>query len=87
MRWEEAEPYDWAVRFNEAVKAAILAHDHETLADFETLGRDAQLSIPTPEHYLPLLYVLGARGQDEPVRFFNDRIELASVSMLGVQVG
>lgn len=86
-RTENAAPYDWAERFNEGVKAAIVAHDHAPLVDFERLGEDADLSIPTPEHYLPLLYVLGARGPEEPARFFNDRIDLGSVSMLGVTIG
>lgn len=86
-RQADAPPYDWAERFNADVKAAILAHDHAPLVSFEQLGEDAQLSIPTPEHYLPLLYVLGACGPEEPVGFFNDRIDLGSVSMLGVKVG
>jgi 4,5-DOPA dioxygenase extradiol len=80
-------PFDWAVRFNEDVKAAILAGDHEPLARFEDLGADAHLSIPTPEHYLPLLYVLAAQGPDDTVAFFNDQIDLGSISMLGVRVG
>jgi 4,5-DOPA dioxygenase extradiol len=86
-RTPDAEPYDWAHRFNEAVKAAILARDHASLANFETLGPDAALSIPTPEHYLPLLHVLGCQGEDDPVAFFNDRIDLGSISMLGVRIG
>ena len=87
-RWEaEAGPYDWAVRFEKQVKAAILAHDNDSLAAFETLGEDAALAIPTPEHYLPLLYVLGTAGREEPISFFNDKIELGSVSMLGVRIG
>ena len=45
------------------------------------------LSIPTPDHYLPLLYVLGTRGEDEPIRFFCDWIDLGSISMLGILFG
>jgi 4,5-DOPA dioxygenase extradiol len=80
-------PYDWAVQFNEEVKQAVLARDHAPLAAWETMGEAAQLSIPTDEHWLPLLYVLACQGEDEPVGFFNDRIDLGSVSMLGVAVG
>lgn len=88
MRREDgAPPYDWAERFNEDVKAAIVARNHDPLVNFEQLGEDAALSIPTPEHYLPLLYVLGAQGADEPVSFFNDRIDLGSISMTGVRLG
>jgi len=79
--------FDWAVRFNELVKNALIAGEHHALIDYQDLGEDAALSIPTPEHYLPLLYVLGAQAGDEPVTFFTDSIDLGSVSMLGVQTG
>jgi 4,5-DOPA dioxygenase extradiol len=82
-----AEPYDWAARFNDEVKRALTAHDHAPLIDYLALGEDARLSAPTPEHYLPLLYVLAQQDEGEPLSFFNDRIDLGSVSMLGVQVG
>jgi 4,5-DOPA dioxygenase extradiol len=81
------EPYDWAVRFNDLVKQAIVERRPDRLIDYLQLGEDARLSIPTPEHYLPLLYVLGASYDDEPAVFFNDEIALASVSMLGVALG
>jgi 4,5-DOPA dioxygenase extradiol len=87
MKRDGGPPFDWAERFNEAVKAAILARDHAPLAAFETLGPDARLAIPTPEHYLPLLHVLAAQGDDDPVAFFNDQIDLGSISMLGVRIG
>jgi 4,5-DOPA dioxygenase extradiol len=51
------------------------------------LGEDARLSAPTPEHYLPLLYVLGAGFDDEPARVFTDVIAMASISMLGFVLG
>lgn len=82
-----AQPYDWAVRFNTVVRDAIANHDWQLLIDYMALGQDAQQSIPTPEHYLPLLYTLGAAFDDEPVAFFNDDIALKSISMLGVSIG
>jgi len=82
-----AVPFDWAQRFHDQVKARVIAYEHGPLADWETLGRDAALSIPTPEHYLPLLYVLAAQTEDDPVVVFNDAIELGSVSMLGLKIG
>jgi 4,5-DOPA dioxygenase extradiol len=85
MRREGGPAFDWAQSFHDRVKAAILARDHDALIAPE--GDDAALSMPTPEHYLPLLYALGAQREDEPVSFFTDRIDLASVSMLGVRFG
>jgi 4,5-DOPA dioxygenase extradiol len=84
---DAAEPFDWAVRFNDVVRQAIADHDWQPLIDYSALGPDAQRAIPTPEHYLPLLYTLGAAYDDEPVSFFNDEIVFRSISMLGVSVG
>lgn len=84
---DDAAPYDWAVRFNDFVKSAIAGGRRRELIDYQALGGDAQLAIPTPDHYLPLLYVLGAAFDDEEPVFFNDEVALASVSMLGLAVG
>jgi 4,5-DOPA dioxygenase extradiol len=81
------EPYDWALRFEARVRAALAAGDHATLVNYEGLGRDALLSVPTPEHYLPLLYVLGASLPAEPVYFPVEGVDGGSVSMLAVQFG
>jgi 4,5-DOPA dioxygenase extradiol len=83
----DAPPYDWAQRFNERVKAHVLAFEHVPLVDYESLGPDAALAVPTPEHYLPLLYVLAAQREDDPVTMFNDVIEMGAVSMLGLKIG
>src|SRR5688572_20465730 len=64
-----AEPFDWAVRFEAVARELILRGDHQPLIDYELLGQDALLSVPTPEHYLPLLYVLGASIAGEPISF------------------
>ena len=84
---ERVAPYDWAVRFNNAVKKAILERDHDTLLLGPELSEEAELAIPTDEHWLPLLYVLGAQGPDEKPWFFTDAIDAGSVSMLGVAIG
>ncbi len=81
------EPYDWAVRFENKAKDLIRASDHAALIDYEALGQDAALSIPTPDHYLPLLYVLGARHADDAIGFPVSGIEGRALSMLGLQVG
>jgi 4,5-DOPA dioxygenase extradiol len=86
-REQNAVPYDWAVRFNDFVRDALARGDHDALVEWEAAGADARLSIPTPEHYLPLLYCLGALGKGEPARFAVDGIEIGSVSMLSVVFG
>jgi 4,5-DOPA dioxygenase extradiol len=82
-----AEPFDWAVRFEQRARALMLAGDHGPLMAYDSLGRDAMLSVPTPEHYLPLLYVLGLRRAGEPVAFPVEGIDGGSVSMLAVRLG
>lgn len=82
-----AAPFDWAVRFETRAKERMLAGDHTPLIDYEAQGRDAMLSIPTPEHYLPLLYVLGTRGPGEAIHFPVEGVDGGSISMLAVQVG
>ena len=81
------EPYDWAVRFEAQARRMILSGDFQPLVDYQALGEDALLSIPTPDHYLPLLYVLGTRREGEPVSFPVEGVDGGSLSMLAVQVG
>jgi 4,5-DOPA dioxygenase extradiol len=82
-----AEPFDWAARFEAAVRDRIMRRDTGALVNYASLGRDAELSVPTPEHYLPLLYVLGARRNDDAVSFPADGVDGGSISMLSVQLG
>jgi len=86
-RVEGAQPYAWATGFNEAVKAALQRGDHDALIDWVDLAEDSPLSVPTDEHYLPLLYVAAQQGPGEPVAFFNDEITGGSISMTGVRIG
>ena len=81
------EPFDWAVRFEEKARAWISAGEFQPLIDYEALGRDARLSAPTPDHYLPLLYVLGAATPGEPVHYPVEGIDGGSVSMLSIVIG
>ncbi len=80
-------PFDWAVRFEKHARELLVKGDDARLIAYERLGRDAQLSIPTPEHYLPLLYVLGLRRRNEQVSFPVQGVDGGSVSMLAVQIG
>jgi 4,5-DOPA dioxygenase extradiol len=82
-----AEPFDWALRFEAKARELMLQGDHAALVDYESLGRDAMLSIPTPEHYLPLLYVLGASDEAEAPTFPVEGMDGGSISMLCVQFG
>ena len=82
-----AEPFDWAVRFETRVREFLGKGEHAPLIDYASMGPDAQLSIPTPEHYLPLLYVLGASQPGERVTFPVEGIDGGSVSMLAVRLG
>ena len=86
--WRHTEPgtYDWAARFDDDVAEHIATGHHEGLLGYETLGSDALLAIPTPEHYLPLLYVLALQREDDPVEFFNESVA-SSISMRSVIIG
>jgi 4,5-DOPA dioxygenase extradiol len=81
------EPYDWALRFEAVVREFLMSGDQRKLVDYAELGEDARLSVPSPEHYLPLVYVIGLRGAGEPVAFPTQGIEGGSISMLSVQIG
>jgi 4,5-DOPA dioxygenase extradiol len=81
------EPYDWAVRFEGALRERIAARDLDAVADYERWGEDAALSAPTPDHFLPLLYALALCRPDDAVSFPVEGIDGGSVSMLGVRVG
>jgi len=65
----------------------MLAGEYEPLIEYEKLGREAMLSVPTPDHYLPLLYVIATRQQDETLAFPIEGVDGGSISMLSVRVG
>lgn len=81
------EPYDWAIRFEEQAKQMLLANEHKPLIHYERLGTDAGLSIPTPDHFLPLLYVIATAQTNDRVSFPVQGVDGGSISMLTVQVG
>ena len=78
--------YDWATQMNTTFKELIGNGQHDKLIDFQNLGREALLSIPTPEHYLPLLYTLGLKGKNETPAFFNDKAVGGSLTMTSVKM-
>ena len=81
------EPYDWAVQFETEAKQMMLAGEYQPLIEYEKLGRGALLSIPTPDHYLPLLYVIATRQPGEAIGFPVEGVDGGSISMLTVRVG
>jgi len=83
----KVEPFDWAVRFEECARGLLLAGNHQPLINYESLGTDARLSIPTPDHYLPLIYVLGLQRENDEVSFPVEGFDGGSVSMLCVKIG
>jgi len=81
------DPYDWAVRFETEAKQMMLAGEYKPLITYERLGPEAMLSIPTPDHYLPLLYVLATGQNRELISFPAEGVDGGSISMLSVQIG
>ena len=84
--WKDTA-YDWALAFDEKVKQLILGGDHESIIQFDRLGEAARLSVPTPEHFLPLLYILALQEPVEAVTFFAEKVTLGSIAMRSLIVG
>ena len=82
-----AKPYDWALRFESMAREALKAADFELLVEYQSLGRDAMLAAPTPDHYLPLIYVLAQHQPGDQVSFPVDGFDGGSISMLAVRIG
>ncbi len=78
--------YDWAIEAKAKMNESILSHDHQTLIDFDKQGTAFKLSVPTPEHYLPLLYALALQGKNEQATLFNDKAVAGSLTMTSVKI-
>ncbi len=91
ISWEHIDQigagYDWAYAFRDHINRAMTTQNNEELVHYEQFGEGAALSVPTPDHYLPLLYVMALREPDENVAFFNDHLIAGSLSMTSVLVG
>ena len=85
-RTADAEPYDWAQRFDDSVRELLAARDHESLVNYHRLGPDARLSVPTPEHYLPLLYTIALQRGSERVSTIVDGFDFRAGSMLSISI-
>lgn len=91
VAWEKVnEPeygFDWALQANDTFKRLILANKHRELISYNTLGKEVQLAIPTPEHYLPMLYALALKEENESISFFNDKAVMGSLTMTSLKIG
>lgn len=83
----EDRAYDWALAFDALIRQAIQTRDHRTIIDYDKLGRSAKLAIPTNEHFLPLLYILGLQEPDEIPTFFNEQVTNCSLGMRSLRLG
>ncbi len=83
----KTQGFDWAMEADQAFRRLILGKDHKSLIDYRKLGKAAELAIPTPEHYLPLLYVLALQDAKDEVTFYNEKLVMGSISMRSVRVG
>ena len=84
---DNVEAFDWAVRFDSVARELIKNADHTPLVNYESLGKDALLSAPTPDHFLPLIYILALKREDDEVRFPVEGFDGGSVSMTSMQFG
>jgi len=89
LNWQmiEGGGYDWALEMNDQFKTLIMNNDHQPLINYQSLGKVASMAIPTPEHYLPLLYTLGLKNDKEEVSIFNDKAVGGSLTMTSVRIG
>ncbi len=79
--------YDWAKEASEKMKNFILDDNHQSLINYSKQGRSFQLSIPTPEHFLPLIYILALKENNEQISIFNDKAVAGSLTMTSIKIG
>jgi 4,5-DOPA dioxygenase extradiol len=91
VSWDKMEEpgygYDWAIEANEKMKKFILSNDHKSLINYKLQGSAFNLAIPTPEHYLPLLYSLALKEENESIEIFNDKAVAGSLTMTSIKIG
>ena len=86
--WKKPDTgYDWAVETDAKMRQWIAEGNHQALIDYKKAGKAFEQSVPTPEHYLPLLYTLGLQGKNEEISFFNTKTIMGSISMTSVKIG
>ncbi|WP_406659875.1 4,5-DOPA dioxygenase extradiol [Methanolobus sp. ZRKC3] len=83
----DAEPYEWAVEFDEKVRSNLLSGNHRDLIEYQSMGETAPRAVPTLDHYLPMIYAIALQEKDEPLTFIHEGFQHASVSMRSFQIG
>ena len=83
LNWQGGTAYDWAQEFSAEIKKLLLTKDYEVIINYKNL-RGANLAVPTPEHFLPLLYILALLDEKEEISIFADEIVLGSIGMMGI---
>ncbi len=91
VAWDKVDQpeygYDWAIQANDTFKQLIISNKHKELIHYSSLGKEIQLAIPTPEHFLPLIYALALKEENETVTIFNDKAVMGSLTMTSVKIG
>lgn len=90
LKWNKLNEnfgFDWAQEANHKIKQWIIEENHEALINYSKQGKEFLLSIPTPEHYLPLLYILGLKSESDNITFYNDEFVAGSLCMTSVKFG
>lgn len=86
-RLNEVYAYDWTIEANQKMKHFIVNEDHKSLINFKSQGKAFELAIPTPEHYMPLIYTLALKTKNEEITIFNDKPVGGSLTMTSVKIG
>lgn len=91
IAWDHANDpefgFVWALHANEVFKKLILSNNSKELISYQMLGREVQMAIPTPDHYLPMLYSLALKEENETVSIFNDKAVMGSLTMTSFRIG
>lgn len=88
MDWDpQSLPYNWASRFNDYIKKCIVDDNLQGVFEYQDVGTDAAQAVPSDDHFLPLLYALGAREENDTVQFVSDFIQFRSLSMTSIVFG
>ncbi len=88
LDWNKTDQgFDWAEEASAKFRKLIVENDHNQLINYRELGHDVELAVPSPEHYLPLLYALAVKDEKEEISFFNDKTVMGSISMTSIQIG
>lgn len=82
-----SKPFDWAIEFDKCVAKAIKNKNHKELIEYSQMGMAAKLSVPTKEHYLPLLYIAAMQQENDEIKFIHESIQNGSMSMRTIQIG